>query len=91
MQHIEQLITMDRAGRIVIPKEVRDDLHLTEGTTLKLRTSGDDLILAPQLSSPELKRKQGLLICSGELLATDDRVKRSRDDRTHDLITRVGL
>jgi AbrB family looped-hinge helix DNA binding protein len=45
------IIEIDKAGRIVVPKKLRDALHLTPGTRLKAVLSGECLMLTP--STPE--------------------------------------
>ena len=40
-------LTIDKAGRILIPKSVRDDLHLQAGDSLELDRQGDTLRLTP--------------------------------------------
>ena len=40
-------IVVDAAGRIVIPKQVRDRLGITPGTTLELDELGDHVELRP--------------------------------------------
>lgn len=41
------LASIDKAGRVVIPKEVRDRLSLDAGTELELTVEGPTLRLAP--------------------------------------------
>lgn len=41
------LVTIDKAGRIVIPKDVRDQLALESDTQLEVTVEGADLRLAP--------------------------------------------
>jgi AbrB family looped-hinge helix DNA binding protein len=41
------LASIDKAGRVVIPKEVRDRLSLEAGTELELTVEGAALRLAP--------------------------------------------
>lgn len=40
-------ITMDAAGRVVIPKQVRDRLHIGPGSTLELDEMGGHMELRP--------------------------------------------
>ena len=41
------MVTMDRAGRIVIPKEARDRLSLAAESEFELTLIGDSIQLAP--------------------------------------------
>jgi len=41
------MVTMDRAGRIVIPKDTRDRLSLAPDAELELTVRGDTIELAP--------------------------------------------
>lgn len=40
-------ITVDAAGRVVIPKQVRDRLHIKPGSTLELDETGGHVELRP--------------------------------------------
>lgn len=42
------VVTIDKAGRIVVPKEVRDRLSFTADLQLELRIEGDSLVVFPQ-------------------------------------------
>lgn len=37
------MVSIDKAGRVVIPKEVRDRLELTAGTELEIGVEGDTI------------------------------------------------
>lgn len=66
-------VEIDKAGRIVVPKKLRDALHLTPGTRLKVERSGDSLLLEPDLPEPRLERIDGLwVITGGPRFATED-------------------
>jgi AbrB family looped-hinge helix DNA binding protein len=52
-------VTIDKAGRIVLPRKIRDELHLVAGTTLRIERSGDRLTLAPASHEAELKIVNG--------------------------------
>lgn len=41
------LASIDRAGRVVIPKELRDRLGLESDTPLTIEIEGDTLVLTP--------------------------------------------
>jgi len=45
--HEPMQITIDAAGRVVIPKQVRDRLGLAAGSTLELEQVGDHVELRP--------------------------------------------
>jgi len=38
---------MDRLGRVVIPKEIRRTLQISEGQTLLIEISGGEIVLKP--------------------------------------------
>ena len=41
------MVTMDRAGRIVVPKDLRERLGLTADAELEVRIEADTLVLSP--------------------------------------------
>jgi AbrB family looped-hinge helix DNA binding protein len=53
-------VEIDKAGRIVVPKKLRDDLHLVPGTRLRIERSGDRLTLAPSTMEARLVIEDGL-------------------------------
>ena len=48
-------VKLDKAGRIVIPKALRDELHLEPGSTLALESDGNSVTLRPVRSSTRLR------------------------------------
>ena len=59
------MVTIDKAGRVVIPKAVRDDLQLEPGDRLELETTGGHLTLRPlHLDSP-LRKERGVWVFYG--------------------------
>jgi AbrB family looped-hinge helix DNA binding protein len=60
---------VDRFGRIVIPKDVRDDLGIEAGTVLSIEERGDEIVLNPLRQGPYLKEIQGVLVYTGSALS----------------------
>jgi AbrB family looped-hinge helix DNA binding protein len=59
---------IDRFGRIVIPKSIRDVLGLDPTTELTVQVDGDMILLSP-ISDPErLIVREGVTIFEGDLL-----------------------
>jgi AbrB family looped-hinge helix DNA binding protein len=46
--------TIDRAGRIVVPKALRDALALREGTVLRLRLEDGRIVIEPEPVAKEV-------------------------------------
>ena len=63
---------IDKAGRIVVPKKLRDALHLVPGTRLRIERSGDRLVFEPAFSEPQLIMKDGMWVVSGSPAADID-------------------
>lgn len=58
-------VTIDRLGRIVVPKSVRNKYHLTPGTDLELEVDVNGFHLSPAHGQPTLIQKDGLLVHHG--------------------------
>jgi AbrB family looped-hinge helix DNA binding protein len=58
-------VEIDKAGRIVIPKNFRDALHLTPGTRLKVERNGESLVLEQDLPEPRMEIVDGLWVMTG--------------------------
>ena len=58
-------LTIDKAGRIVVPKRVRDSHHLYPGAEIELEICDDELRLRPVREEPSLIEKNGLKIHHG--------------------------
>jgi AbrB family looped-hinge helix DNA binding protein len=57
--------TLDRFGRVVIPKRVRDDLGLCPGTVLVVEERGRGVNLMPIPEKEPLAEEEGVLIFHG--------------------------
>ena len=74
-------ITIDRAGRVVVPKQLRDRFNLVAGTELEVEATGDGLRLRKITSEPTLIRKKGFLVHHGTTHASVDIVEFIRAER----------
>ena len=59
-------ITLDRAGRVLIPKTLRQELHLGPGDALQLDSEGEQITLRPMRPKALLKKEQGVWVYQGE-------------------------
>ncbi len=55
-------VTIDKAGRVVIPAAVRERLGLRAGTALELSVEDAAIRLAPAAAAPELVKRRGRLV-----------------------------
>ncbi len=55
-------LTVDKAGRVVLPKPVRDELQLSAGDSLELESSEDRIVLRPVRGTAGLRKKQGIWV-----------------------------
>jgi AbrB family looped-hinge helix DNA binding protein len=81
-------LTVDKVGRIVLPKPVRDQLQLAPGDQLDLESLDDRITLRPSRGTAQLRKKQGVWVfhCGEPLSAstveeTITQVRRERDER----------
>ena len=58
-------LVIDRAGRIVIPKPVREELRLAAGDALELDREGEILHLRPIRSQIPLHKEHGIWVYRG--------------------------
>lgn len=55
-------LTIDKAGRVVLPKPVREALQINPGDSLELESSDDHIILRPALTRGRIFKKQGVWV-----------------------------
>ena len=87
---MSKTISMDSAGRIVLPKVLRERFKLRGGDKLIAETVGDHLELKPIRTEQEapLIKKKGLLVvaATGESCDAVEAVQASREEREDDLV-----
>ncbi|MEN8148525.1 MAG: AbrB/MazE/SpoVT family DNA-binding domain-containing protein [Planctomycetota bacterium] len=75
-------LTVDKFGRVLLPKRLRDLLGLGPGSKVSVTASPNELLLRPVESAPVLAEENGVLVFQGELDDADtDFVRRIREER----------
>lgn len=59
-------LSIDKAGRVVIPKELRDGLRLRPGDPLQVESDGERITLCPVRPKALLKKEFGIWVYQGE-------------------------
>lgn len=77
------IITIDGAGRVVIPKSMRERLHLGPGRRLRVIEDGGRVVIEPMEEVSRPAEVGGLLVIRGKLLGAvpDHRELRERSLR----------
>lgn len=71
-------VTIDRAGRIVVPKPVREDLDLKPGTELELELDDGDIRLSAAHEPPRvIDGPHGPVVETAGAPVTDQEVRRA--------------
>ncbi len=63
--HLTMTITIDQAGRVVVPKSLRERFGLHDGTELEVEATADGIHLRPHHSGPSFVEKEGILVHHG--------------------------
>ena len=81
-------IALDRAGRVLIPKSLREELRLAVGDALQLQSEGDEITLRPVRPEALLKKEQGVWVYQGESAhaSIPGLIDRERDRRSRELL-----
>jgi AbrB family looped-hinge helix DNA binding protein len=79
-------LSMDRAGRVVLPKPIREQLQLAPGESLEIESFEDHIVLRPIRQHATMRKERGVLVFdTGEpVLASDVRetIQKVRDERS---------
>jgi AbrB family looped-hinge helix DNA binding protein len=79
------LLIIDKAGRVVIPKPLRKELHLEPGDALEMESAGEQITLRPVRGTGPLTKEQGVWVFhTGQPLpasATDEVLRQLREER----------
>ena len=81
-------VTLDQAGRVVLPKALRDELHLSPGDTLDVTVKGEEMTLRPRRGAAPLQKERGVWVfrtgtplTAGETEETLRTIRAQRDRR----------
>jgi AbrB family transcriptional regulator (stage V sporulation protein T) len=83
-------ITLDRFGRIVIPKAIRRRLGLEAGAELRVEAENGAIVLRPVTETPPLLVRDGILVSTAALdegatpFDVVERIRAHRRDRLRD-------
>lgn len=83
-------LTVDKAGRVVLPKPVRDELQLSAGDSLELESSEDRIVLRPVRGTAGLRKKQGIWVFrTGEPISAESvnkTIRQIREERIQQVL-----
>lgn len=80
--------TLDRFGRVVIPKEIRDKLGLKPGAEIDIGDNGNEVIVKPLGDETPLVMEDGVLVYAGTATADlGDAIRKQREAR----LSKVGF
>lgn len=78
-------LTIDKAGRVVLPKPLRQELGLQPGDSLELESAGDQITLRPARGTGPLTKEHGVWVFrTGQALPasiTDEVLQQVREER----------
>jgi AbrB family looped-hinge helix DNA binding protein len=75
-------VTLDKFGRILLPKKLRDHLGLKPGSRLRVVASDEEIALHPTDTDPVLIDEDGVLVFQGEVVGdADDLLGSLREER----------
>jgi AbrB family looped-hinge helix DNA binding protein len=81
-------LVIDKAGRIVIPKPLREELRLEPGDALELENAGEQITLRPVRGTGPLTKEHGVWVFhTGQALpasATEEMLQQIRAERDLD-------
>jgi AbrB family looped-hinge helix DNA binding protein len=84
---VNATVTVDKAGRLVLPKPIREALRIGPGDSLEIESTEDRIVLSPVRVRPGLQKEQGVWVFrSGKPvdISLPDLIDQERDRRTRD-------
>ena len=84
-------LTMDKAGRVILPKPLRDRLGLHAGSNLDVVETADGIRLKPVEEEPLMVKEGDTLVFTGKLPPGYDILRAVDDMREERIRTLAGL
>ena len=75
------VVTVDRAGRLVIPKSVRDELEIGEGTKFLIAAAADGRLLLQKLDIKEVAARLEEELKNIDIATVVDKVRREINEK----------
>lgn len=82
------IINIDKAGRLVLPKPLREELQVSAGDSFEFELSGDVVLLRPARPNRRIYNKKGIWVLdTGEPMRADlptqtlRQIRKEREDR----------
>lgn len=84
------ILNVDRAGRLVLPKPIREQLQLEPGEPLELESFDDHIVLRPVRGNASMYKKRGVWVFRGgaplKASAVRETIRRVRKDREESIL-----
>ena len=81
--------TIDKVGRLVLPKRLRNQMRLEAGDDLLVESVGDTITLRPIRPQPALQKELGVWVYQGERAkeSIPDLIDQAREERIRELLS----
>ncbi len=75
-------VKVDKFGRMVLPKEIRDDFNIVPGSVLNIEGLPEAIVLRPIVDEEPVLIKEGVLVYTGRATGSlKDAVEKARAGR----------
>jgi AbrB family looped-hinge helix DNA binding protein len=81
---INAITELDKSGRIVLPKKIRDAMHLRAGDRLTVDLSDDRLVIAPERNNRGLYQDRGWIVFDSGISAASALTEDESADQIED-------
>ena len=83
--------TLDKFGRLIIPKKFRERLGINVKSALNISEDGERIVIELVREKEPIVNRNGILVFTGELDdKKNDLIKSERNRRMHKLLTNHG-